>query len=53
MKRPVIIQVSFKTMDIEDKLLLDWLEGRFEIYGKANYIKLILKEKMREELDVK
>jgi hypothetical protein len=45
-----IIQVSFKTTDIKEKLLLDWLQSKFETYGKSNYIKLVLKEKMEEEL---
>lgn len=49
-EKPTIVQVSFKTTDLDDKLLLDWLEEKFKIYGKSNYVKLILKEKMKSEL---
>jgi len=48
--KPEIVQVSFKTTDVEDKLLFDWLQGKFKIYGKSNYVKLVLREKMEEEL---
>ena len=51
--KPEIVPVSFKTTDLEDKMLLDWLQNKFKIYGKSNYIKLILKEKMNEEINYK
>lgn len=44
-----IIQLSFKN-NFEDKLLLDWLENKFDEYGnKSNYIKYILRKEMRSE----
>ena len=44
MAKPTIIPVSFKD-NLEDKLLLAWLEDRFSEYnGKSNYIKYVLKK---------
>ena len=40
-KENTIIQVSFKTQTLDDKMLLEWLEEKFKIYGKSNYIKLV------------
>lgn len=53
--KPIVIPVSFKTTDLDDKLLLDWLEEKFRSYGnnKSAYIKSILREKMKEELEEK
>lgn len=53
--KPIVIPVSFKTTDLDDKLLLDWLEDKFRSYGnnKSAYIKSILREKMKEELEEK
>ena len=48
--KPIVIPVSFKTSTLDDKMLLDWLEEKFETYGKSNYIKLILKEQMIREI---
>lgn len=49
--KPVVIPVSFKTQTLDDQMLLDWLEDKFSTYGKSNYIKLVLKEKMKEEIN--
>lgn len=49
--RPTVINISFKTQTLDDKMLLDWLEEKFEIYGKSNYIKHILRKEMKRELD--
>ena len=49
--KPIVIPVSFKTSTLDDKMLLDWLEEKFKVYGKSNYIKLVLKEKMEEEIN--
>jgi hypothetical protein len=51
--KPIVIPVSFKTSTLDDKMLLDWLEEKFETYGKSNYIKLILKEQMIREIKEK
>lgn len=49
--KPEIVHVSFKTTDIDDKLLLDWLKVKFKKYGnKSNYVKSVLREKMEEEI---
>lgn len=45
-----IIPVSFKD-NIEDRILLEWLNDRFEEYnGKSNYIKYVLKKEMKKDL---
>ena len=49
--KPVIINISFKTSTLDDQILLDWLEEKFREYGKSNYIKKILREKMMEEIN--
>lgn len=49
--KPIVIPVSFKTSTLDDKMLLDWLEGKFEIYGKSNYIKQVLKSEMKREIE--
>ena len=46
-----IVQVSFKTQTLDDKMLLDWLEEKFAIYGKSNYIKQVLKKEMQREIE--
>lgn len=53
--KPIVIPVSSKITDLDDKLLLDWLEENFRSYGnnKSVYIKSILSEKMKEELEEK
>ena len=44
-----VIQLSFKN-NIDDKLLLAWLEDKFTEYGnKSNYIKYILRKEMLNE----
>lgn len=49
--KPEVIPVSFKTTDIDDMILFDWLKEKFKQYGnKSNYIKFVLREKMEEEL---
>lgn len=48
--KPEIIPVSFKTTDVDDMILFNWLQDKFKKYGgKSNYIKLVLREKMNEE----
>ena len=37
-EKPTIINISFKTQTLDDKMLLDWLEVKFKEYGKSNYI---------------
>lgn len=49
--RPTVINISFKTSTLDDQMLLDWLEEKFQIYGKSNYIKQVLKEKMKQEIE--
>ena len=45
-----IIQSSFKD-NIDDRILLEWLNDRFEEYGnKANYIKYVLRKEMQKDL---
>ena len=45
-----IIPLSFKD-NLQDKLLLAWLEDRFSEYnGKSNYIKYVLKKEMQKDL---
>jgi hypothetical protein len=44
-----VIQLSFKN-NMDDKLLLAWLEDKFTEYGnKSNYIKYILRKEMLNE----
>ena len=44
-----VIQLSFKN-NMDDKLLLSWLEEKFAEYGnKSNYIKYILRKEMLKE----
>lgn len=51
MSKPKIINLSFKD-NLDDNILLSWLEDKFEEYGsKSNYIKYVLRQKMREELE--
>ena len=50
MAKPTIIPVSFKD-NIEDRILLEWLNDRFEEYnGKSNYIKYVLRKEMQKNL---
>lgn len=45
-----IIQLSFKD-NIDDRILLEWLNDRFEEYGnKSNYIKYVLRKEMQKDL---
>lgn len=44
-----VIPLSFKN-NMDDKLLLAWLEDKFTEYGnKSNYIKYILRKEMLRE----
>ena len=46
-----IIPLSFKD-NIEDRILLEWLNDRFEEYnGKSNYIKYVLRKEMKKEIE--
>lgn len=50
MAKPTIIPVSFKD-NIEDRILLEWLNDRFEEYNsKSNYIKYVLRKEMKKDL---
>lgn len=45
-----IIPLSFKD-NIDDRILLAWLNDRFEEYGnKSNYIKYVLRKEMQKDL---
>ena len=45
-----IIPLSFKD-NIDDRILLEWLNDRFEEYnGKSNYIKYVLRKEMKKDL---
>ena len=50
-EKPIIINISFKTQTLDDRILLDWLQGKFEIYGKSNYIKQVLRKEMLKEIN--
>lgn len=50
--KPEVIPVSFKTTDTDDKLLFDWLQDKFRLYGnKSAYIKSVLRKEMLRELE--
>ena len=45
-----IIPLSFKD-NIDDRILLEWLNDRFEEYvNKSNYIKYVLRKEMQKDL---
>lgn len=50
-EKPSIINISFKKQTLDDAMLLDWLQGKFEIYGKSNYIKQVLRKEMLNEIN--
>ena len=50
-EKPTIINISFKTQTLDDKMLLDWLEAKFKEYGKSNYIKQVLRKEMLKEIN--
>ena len=53
MAKANVIPLSFKD-NLEDKLLLDWLEEKFLEFGnKSNYIKYVLRKEMLKELESK
>ena len=52
-KKSTVIPVSFKSETLDDKLLLDWLQEKFMIYGKSGYVKYILRQEMMKELKLK
>ncbi|WP_276629553.1 MULTISPECIES: hypothetical protein [Terrisporobacter] len=53
MAKPNIVYLSFKD-NLEDKMLLDWLEDKFNQFGnKSNYIKYVLRKEMQQELEEK
>ena len=51
--KPKIIQVSFKTTDIEDKFLYNWVLEKVRDVGgnKSAYIKSLLRKEMKKELE--
>ena len=50
-EKPTIINISFKTQTLDDKMLLDWLEVKFKEYGKSNYIKQVLRRELLREIN--
>ena len=50
-EKPIIINISFKRQTLDDVMLLDWLQQKFEIYGKSNYIKQVLRKEMLKEIN--
>ena len=50
-EKPSIINISFKKQTLDDAMLLDWLQLKFEIYGKSNYIKQVLRKEMLNEIN--
>ena len=50
-EKPSIINISFKKQTLDDAMLLDWLQQKFEIYGKSNYIKQVLRKEMLKEIN--
>ena len=50
-EKPIIINISFKRQTLDDAMLLDWLQQKFEIYGKSNYIKQVLRKEMLKEIN--
>lgn len=48
---PKVINLSFKE-SVDDAILWSWLGDKFEEYGsKSGYIKRVLREKMKEEME--
>ena len=50
-KKHTLINIRFNNNTLDDKLLLDWLQRKFEIYGKSNYIKQVLRKEMLKEIN--
>ena len=50
-KKNEIIQLSFKNNSMEEQLLLQWIKDSSVLMGKSTFIKSILFEKMKLELD--
>ena len=50
-EKPTIINISFKKNTLDDAMLLDWLQQKFEVYGKSNYIKQVLRREMLQEIN--
>lgn len=50
-KKNEIIQLSFKNNCMEEQLLLQWIKDSSVITGKSSFIKAMLFEKMKEEID--
>ena len=50
-EKTTIINISFKTQTLEDKIILDWLEVKFKEYGIWNYIKQVLRKEMLKEIN--
>ena len=49
-KKNEIIQLSFKNNSMEEQLLLQWIKDNAVMMGKSTFIKSILFEKMKEEI---
>ena len=49
-KKNEIIQLSFKNNSMEEQLLLQWIKDNAVMMGKSTFIKNILFEKMKEEI---
>ena len=50
-EKPTLINISFKKNTLDDTMLLDWLQRKFEVYGKSNYIKQVLRKEMLKEIN--
>ena len=50
-EKQIIINISFKIQTLDDAMLLNWLQQKFEIYGKSNYIKQVLRKEMLKEIN--
>ncbi|MBP3929752.1 MAG: hypothetical protein J6D47_09345 [Peptostreptococcaceae bacterium] len=49
-KKNEIIQLSFKNNSMEEQMLLQWVKDNSVMMGKSTFIKSILFEKMKEEI---
>ena len=47
-KKATLVSISFKD-NINDKMILEWLEEKSETIGKSAYIKQLLLEQLEKE----
>ena len=50
-KKNEIIQLSFKNNSMEEQMLLQWVKDNAVLMGKSTFIKSILFEKMKEDIE--